>query len=332
MTNEARVWKTYVWETDRWDKELVGGRNSTLDVLLIFAALFSAISTAFVIVSITDLKPDYTESSAQTLLVIAQMLAIQASPQNASLMAPSPPDAHSFSPSSTAVLVNSLWMLSLSLSVAVSPIAMLAKDWCYKFTFNRSGPAYEQARRRQRKWNGIEKWKMNEVLTYLPGVLHLALLLFAIGLCLYLWDINVTVAIPVVVVTGSATLAYILATILPYVDHTCPYSTSASGIFTAINKFMTPPLVVLAGALMAIMPDIKHALKALDLIPSVIDRILEELESLLSSGGSAVASIVVLSWNAVSPSIACLVGLAILIIPIFVLYLGLRLLWVPVAL
>ncbi|KAG9077723.1 hypothetical protein FS749_010351 [Ceratobasidium sp. UAMH 11750] len=63
---------------------------------------------------------------------------------------------------------------------------MLAKDWCYKFTSNRSGPVYEQARRRQRKWNGIEKWKMNEVLTYLPGVLHLALLLFAIGLCLYL--------------------------------------------------------------------------------------------------------------------------------------------------
>ncbi|KAG8682768.1 hypothetical protein FRC08_014736 [Ceratobasidium sp. 394] len=175
MTKEARVWKTYVWETDRWDKELVGGRNSSLDVLLIFAALFSAISTAFVIGSITDLKPDYAESSAQSLLAISQLLSAQANPQNPPLTAPGPPNTPSFSPSSTAVLVNLLWMLSLSLSVAVSLIAMLAKDWCYKFTSNRSGPAYEQARRRQRKWNGIEKWKMNEVLTYLPGMLHLAL-------------------------------------------------------------------------------------------------------------------------------------------------------------
>ncbi|KAG8736519.1 hypothetical protein FRC10_009218 [Ceratobasidium sp. 414] len=256
MTKEARVWKTYVWETDRWDKELVGGRNR------------------FVLVSVADLKPDYTESSAQTLLAISQMLSAQANPQNASLVAPGPSDTPSFSPSRTAVLVNSLWMLSLSLSVAVSLIAMLAKDWCYKFTSSRSGPAYEQARRRQRKWNGIKKWKMNEVLTYLPGMLHLALLLFAGGMCLYLWDINITVAIPVVIVTGSAALLYTLVTILPYIDRSCPYSTPASGIFTALNKILTLILTlitkILDYALTPVITIIRVLVVVIGFIPGTI--------------------------------------------------------------
>ncbi|KAG9093411.1 hypothetical protein FS749_014418 [Ceratobasidium sp. UAMH 11750] len=232
MAREARVWRTYVKETDKWDKEMVDGKNNSLDVLLIFAALFSAISTAFIVESLGDLKPDPAESSAQTLLIVSQTLAAIANNQP---VTPSPADGldtPSFSPSRSAVIVNILWILSLSLSVAVSLVAMLAKEWCYKFMSSRSGSAYEQARRRQKKWNGIERWKMMNVLTYLPGVMHIALLLFSAGLCLHLWDLNTPVAIPVIVVTGSAALVYICATVLPSLDPFCPYSTPAAAVFT----------------------------------------------------------------------------------------------------
>ncbi|KAG8790029.1 hypothetical protein FRC12_012885 [Ceratobasidium sp. 428] len=167
MTGEARVWKTYVREADMSDKEMVEGRNKQ-------AALFSAVSTAFVIESLGDLKPDPAESSAKTLLLMSQTLTAIA---NGQTVMPSDPGAldTTFTPSKTAVLVNLLWLLSLSLSIAVSLIAMLAKEWCYKFLSGRTGPAYEQARRRQLKWNGMERWKMKEVLTYLPGMMHVAL-------------------------------------------------------------------------------------------------------------------------------------------------------------
>ncbi|KAG8732619.1 hypothetical protein FRC10_000812 [Ceratobasidium sp. 414] len=275
----------------------------------------------FVLVSITDLKPDYTQSSAQTLLVISQMLSAQANPQNASLIAPSPLDTPSFSPSSTALLVNSLWMLSLALSVAVSLIAMLAKDWCYKFMSSRSGPAYEQARRRQRKWNGIEKWGMNEVLTYLPGMLHLALLLFAIGLCLYLWDINVTVAIPVVVVTGSATLIYIMATILPYIDHSCPYSTPASGVFTAINNLTTFLRVVLTPVIIPVVQFTPKATGFIDLMIEKSERFLVLFEIPLICG---------CGWPPVIPF--AIVVIIVVFVPLLAPYLVLRLLWASIAL
>ncbi|KAG9084834.1 hypothetical protein FRC06_003877, partial [Ceratobasidium sp. 370] len=278
----------------------------------------------FVIASITDLKPDYAESSAQTLLVISQMLSAQASPQNASSVTPGSSGTSSFSPSSTAILVNLLWMLSLSLSVAVSLIAMLAKDWCYKFTSNRSGPAYDQARRRQRKWNGIEKWKMNEVLTYLPGMLHLAL-----RLCLYLWDINIAVAIPVVIVTGSATLVYTVATILPYVDHSCPYSTPASGIFTVLNKIMIFSLTVLEYFFnWIIIPVIKLALAIINFLPSLLDLMIKKLEN----WGKDVLELIATSICYCGIGLPALPVLFAVVIPPFIFYLILRLLRAPVTL
>ncbi|QRV94419.1 hypothetical protein RhiJN_22437 [Ceratobasidium sp. AG-Ba] len=239
MSKNARVWKTYVREADRWDKEMVDGRNSSLDVLLIFvstfrplsppfAALFSAISTAFIIESLGDLKPDPAERSANSLLAISQKLDfIVAGQQNTSPMILDS-GLDTFAPSYSAVVVNILWLLSLSLSVAVSLIAMLAKEWCYKFMTGRSGPIYNQARRRQQKWDGIEKWKMQEMLSYLPGLMHSALLLFAVGLCIYLWNINISVAIPVTVVTAIAGCIYTSTTLLPLFDRFCPYSTPAT--------------------------------------------------------------------------------------------------------
>ncbi|KAH7329798.1 hypothetical protein B0J17DRAFT_207785 [Rhizoctonia solani] len=34
LAREARVWKVYIGETDKWDAELVDGWNKSLDVLL----------------------------------------------------------------------------------------------------------------------------------------------------------------------------------------------------------------------------------------------------------------------------------------------------------
>ncbi|QRV72333.1 hypothetical protein RhiJN_00347 [Ceratobasidium sp. AG-Ba] len=242
LGKEAQVWKTYVADSDRSDKEMVEGRNSSLDVLLTKAALFSAISTAFIIESLSDLKPDPAESSAQTLLLMSQTLMAMANNQPVSLPAHDQTPYPTFSPSRSAVVVNILWLLSLSLSVAVSLIAMLAKDWCYKFMSNRVGPMYEQARKRQQKWNGIEIWKMEEVLAFLPWMLHMALLLFAIGLCIYLWNINTSVGLPVTIVTALVTCLYACTTALPIVDGSCPYSTPITGAFKSMASLANTPL------------------------------------------------------------------------------------------
>ncbi|CAE6423775.1 unnamed protein product, partial [Rhizoctonia solani] len=202
---DAQVWKTYVREADQVDRELVEGWNNSMDVILIFAALFSAISTAFVIESYKNLKQDPADASSQTLLTISQTLMFIANgsqPTNTPLATDTEPTA--FHASARDICVNALWFLSLSLSVAVSLICMLAKEWCLEFMSGRIGPAGAQARRRQQRWDGLVNWKMKEIILVLPSLIHLSLLLFAVGLCVFLWDVHYGVAIPVVIVTFMA--------------------------------------------------------------------------------------------------------------------------------
>ncbi|CUA75593.1 Rab GTPase-binding effector protein 1 [Rhizoctonia solani] len=162
LGKEARVWKVYVQETDKWDRELVDGWNKSLDVILVFAALFSAVSTAFLIESSAMLQQDPNDVSATVLLAISQTLLVIANGSSVDLpiLTSSSPDlASSFFPSQHAVIINS----------------MLAKDWCHSFISNRTGHPWDQALRRQRKWAMIERWKMQELITVLPSLIHLSL-------------------------------------------------------------------------------------------------------------------------------------------------------------
>ncbi|CAE6412292.1 unnamed protein product [Rhizoctonia solani] len=230
---DAQVWKTYVREADQVDEELVDGWNKSMDVMLIvFAALFSAISTAFVIESYRNLKQDPTDISSRTLFTISQTLMFIANgsePSNVPLTFET--EVSPFHPSAKAICVNVLWFSSLSLSVAVSLISMLAKEWCLEYMTGRTGPAGAQARRRQQRWDGLVKWRMRELIMMLPSLIHLSLLLFAIGLCIFLWDVHYGVAIPVIIITLIAAGAYLACTIVPFLYDYCPYATVLSRLF-----------------------------------------------------------------------------------------------------
>ncbi|KAH7337260.1 hypothetical protein B0J17DRAFT_458927 [Rhizoctonia solani] len=228
LDRNGRFWTMYVKETNEWDAELVDKWNKSLDVILVFAALFSAISTAFLMETSKRLQEDPTDVSAQTLIVISQTLLALAN--NTSSAVPAPINNTPFSPSRIIVLVNTLWYMSLSVSVGASFLAMLVKDWCHTFMAGRKGELWIQARRRQRKWTMIENWKMQELIMVLPSLIHLSLLLFAIGLCVYVWELNKAVAIPVCCVCGAAVAFYILSSLAAAVLEHFPYTTLVSTI------------------------------------------------------------------------------------------------------
>ncbi|KAF8750141.1 hypothetical protein RHS01_09525 [Rhizoctonia solani] len=242
----AEVWKKYVMEAGRVDKELVDAWNNSLDVLLVFvchialqsfcsdlsfvssqAGLFSAVSTAFILESTKDLKPDYAEVSAHTLAAVLAALSPTTSDKSSDV--PNM-DQSSFAPTAVAIQVNILWFTSLSLSVAVALIAIVAKEWFYQFMGTRTGPALIQGRRRQLRWEGIEQWRMREILIILPLMLHAALLLFAVGLSLYLWDINPQVALPVILTTAAVGVFYFVTLLLPLFFRYCPFATGLTNL------------------------------------------------------------------------------------------------------
>ncbi|CAE6391015.1 unnamed protein product [Rhizoctonia solani] len=257
---DARVWKTYVKESDEFDQDLVEGwnrqitgRHSQQVVLLlcvfpsltsiiarctVFAALFSAISTTFVLESSKQLQEDPADATAQTLETISQTLLLIAQgnqsllPRSTSLADTLQDDE--FAPNWIAVCINVLWFLSLALSVAASLIAMLAKEWCYLFMSGRTGQPCLQARRRQQRWDAMVMWKMPELLMFLPSLMHLSLFLFAVGLSIYLWEMHFGVALPVILVTLSVMSVYLASSILPFLYEFCPYTTATSRFIKGI--------------------------------------------------------------------------------------------------
>ncbi|CAE6445816.1 unnamed protein product [Rhizoctonia solani] len=235
---EARVWKTYVKVADKFDMEQVEGWNRSLDVTLIFAGIFTAICTAFVIESAKSLKETPDEASAHQLAQITSILLVIAnisdpqSPNSTNLIASA--SSKPFSPRGVDVCVNALWFFALILSATVALLAMLAKEWCHLFISGRIGDPWSQTTERQRRWKGIKKWKMEELILFLPSFIHLSVWSFAIGLCIYLVDLNRRVAVLVVIVTISSMIVYVLSTLLPLFrplkqgGTICPYSTSIS--------------------------------------------------------------------------------------------------------
>jgi hypothetical protein len=128
-----------------------------------------------VIESAKNLQQDYSENTAASMLEITSILRSIADGQPVTSSSSDNSNLPGFTPSLAAVCVNALWFLSLSLSVSVSLVAMLAKQWCYSYMSGRTGQPHVQARRRQRRLDGLERWKMAEILAFLPTLMHFSL-------------------------------------------------------------------------------------------------------------------------------------------------------------
>ncbi|CAE6436880.1 unnamed protein product, partial [Rhizoctonia solani] len=176
-SRSSALWDKYVKLTEAEDKDIIEDWEGAIDVTLVFAALFSAISTGFVLESSKEMKPDQaaiTVSAIRELTSVVQIgfqLPVGNIPSSESLATSVTP----FKPSKVAVWVNCLWFFSLGLSISVSLFAMLAKRWCYKCRSRHSGTPYERAVRRQEAWDALQKWKLELLIEQLPTVMHVAL-------------------------------------------------------------------------------------------------------------------------------------------------------------
>ncbi|KAF8509702.1 hypothetical protein BU17DRAFT_55985, partial [Hysterangium stoloniferum] len=94
------IWSLYLKETEKEDKELANSLQVGVDELLIFAGLFGAILTAFLIESRKDLQVDPVQEILQAL-------------QNHFAVTTSQP----FEVSKSSLIVNYLWFTGLSLTL-----------------------------------------------------------------------------------------------------------------------------------------------------------------------------------------------------------------------
>ncbi|KAJ7840805.1 hypothetical protein B0H14DRAFT_2165446, partial [Mycena olivaceomarginata] len=180
-------WTAYKTLSDEQDKEFQQKYSTDLDTSLIFvrncllqllkAGLFSAVSSAFIIQIQPELQKGPNDPQPQALVLIAQ----------------------------------SFLYISLFSTLLVALLAVLGKQWIVHYMAAGSrGTLEERGVERQRKSDGMVKWKFDMLMQMFPLLLQLALLLFSAALSLYLWTVQHSIAVIVFTFTSLGIIAYFL--------------------------------------------------------------------------------------------------------------------------
>ncbi|KAJ7476437.1 hypothetical protein FB451DRAFT_1366209 [Mycena latifolia] len=237
----AALWTVYISEAEKYDKALVDGWKSDMEGLLIFAGLFSASLTAFLIESYRTLTPDQGAITIALLVQISRQLDPSSNGKSADAIAAA---SASFTPSPASLACNTLWFLSLGLSLACALIATLVEQWSRDFiqrTEMRPSPIV-RARIFSYLYFGMERFGMHAVVEFIPLLLHVSLLLFFAGLVAFLLPINLVVMVVAAVLLGFIAATYMYLTVLPIISSDSPYRTPLSnvawGVFRRFSGLM----------------------------------------------------------------------------------------------
>ncbi|KAJ7665743.1 hypothetical protein B0H17DRAFT_1210862 [Mycena rosella] len=203
----AKLWSVYISEAEKYDKALVESWRGDMDGMLIFAGLFSASLTAFIIESYKTLTPDSGNTTAAMLAQISNQLAASASGTTSKRLPP---------PS------------SLSCALIATLVEQWARDFVQKAD-TRPAPV-TRARIFSYLYYGLKRFNMHALVDLVPLLLHMSLVLFFAGLVAFLLPINRTVMAVAAALLGIVVAIYCALSVLPLLYFDCPYRTPFSTV------------------------------------------------------------------------------------------------------
>ncbi|KAI0758425.1 hypothetical protein BC629DRAFT_1116949 [Irpex lacteus] len=182
LSGQPTGWSAMAREVRDFDEDKVRDCKEDMDTLLVFAGLFSAVLSAFLVAAYPALQPDMSTMILYSLDRIAtQTAGYNMSGGNLVATSSLPPIPPPFRPADSNIRVNILWFASLIISLMTASFGMLVKQWL------RESLAVEvpspQARLRIRHFREpqIKHWKVYEIAACLPLLLQLSLGLFFVG-------------------------------------------------------------------------------------------------------------------------------------------------------
>lgn len=240
---ETTAWDIYNSEAKKVDNELVKDWTSSLNSLLVFAAIFSAILTAFIIESKKLLERDQTEAMVDILVHYVNSRA------NGTLR---PYEEDDFSPPSSAVLVNCLLFGSLSASLVAALASVVALQWVAEFdaATSRGGSSpWDRANRRQFRFDGVRSWRMGGIIAALPQLMYFSVALFFAGMIAWMLFLHSIVAWFILGGAAIVGVFYFSSTLISVIFVSAPFKTTLtrsiySGyhlLFKSIPKVIRSP-------------------------------------------------------------------------------------------
>ncbi|KAL1731874.1 hypothetical protein EV714DRAFT_167052, partial [Schizophyllum commune] len=213
LGKNARIWSVYSDETQIADKERVQKLNGTLDALLVFAGLFSAVVTTFVAQSSQSLTPDYAQITASLVYELVLMQRATAS-GNPGQVPQSPFSLGSRTHQTSDIWVNKLWLHFDSLV---------------------SGGPRDRALVRLYRFLGFVRWRVPAIIGFLPVLLTIALFFFFAGLAVYVAPMDTALYTVIVSISGISAVAYTASILLPIIVPQCAYKTPISDYIISIG-------------------------------------------------------------------------------------------------
>ncbi|GJE95682.1 hypothetical protein PsYK624_118680 [Phanerochaete sordida] len=130
-----------------------------------------------------------------------------------------------FEPSTSARWINSLFFVSIVLSLAAALLGILVKQWAREYMQWNSLLALprENVLVRQYRFESWETWKVAAIISTVPALLEIAMIMFLIGVIILLWTLDDVVAICVTTAASIFLLVGSIFTVLPVLFRRCPY-------------------------------------------------------------------------------------------------------------
>ena len=132
-----------------------------------------------------------------------------------------------FSPSTSVVFVNTVWFLSLVISLICALLATLLQQWARRYleVVERNNPPHIRAHIREFFSRGVRKFVVIGIIDLLPFLFSVSIFLFFAGLVVFAFLANQTVAYFTLAIVGILSLSYISLSLMPFIFHDCPYYT-----------------------------------------------------------------------------------------------------------
>ncbi|KAJ7589112.1 hypothetical protein C8J56DRAFT_937789, partial [Mycena floridula] len=224
------VFSSYIREAKVSDQAMVTRWKVSMDGIVIYAALFSAVVTAFLIESYKSLSVDPNSVMILIMHQMSQQLAALSNQSQFPALLP-PPDQLPFTADPSSVVTNAFWFLSLGLSLTCALIATLVQQWAsdYITAIERRQDPEKQGRIRAFLYEGVEAFGVGGIVEATPILLHASLFAFLIGLVIFIQHTIIKVLLSIILVVCAA--AYSYATI-------CPLISVASPIRTPLTTFI----------------------------------------------------------------------------------------------
>jgi hypothetical protein len=148
---------------------------------------------------------------------------LQALRGNSNSSSPSP-----FRPTAAALAINTLWFISLTLTLMSALAGVLAKGWLAQYNPVSRKERMEDAYKRQHRSNMAEIWGLGTAISLIPFGIQMSLFLFFAGLIIQLQSDDLGVRLVILLLVIIAAILYLWWTVSPLFITEFPFSTPLS--------------------------------------------------------------------------------------------------------